>query len=54
MLSRDDAQRANQLLEELRSLNQRLLASEDRDERAALHREIDACHDELARLIPAY
>lgn len=54
MLSRDDAQRAGQLIEDLRALNQRLLATDDRDQRAALHREIDACHDELARLIPAF
>jgi hypothetical protein len=54
MLSRDDAQRAGQLIEELRTLNQRLIATDDRAERATLHREIDARYDELTRLIPAF
>lgn len=54
MLSREDAQRAGQLIEELRVLNQRLVETNDRDERLALHQEIAPKYDELARLIPAF
>jgi hypothetical protein len=54
MLSRDDAQRAGQLIEELRDLNRRLIETVDRDARTAIHRDIDARYDELAHLIPAF